>query len=151
MADELKTIKFQLMLSESEAKAMDDWGFSHRIRTRAEAIRRLCHIGLTFDEHRAELIEAFQGQYEELTKALPMLAELANDPDATERERALGQIILKTVSKQVSSAVLVRVLTGIANNAKADREIEDILNETRELTDGLADEFHNRLRRAGSD
>ncbi|NTI27130.1 hypothetical protein [Rhizobium rhizogenes] len=49
MADELKTIKFQLMLSESEAKAMDDWGFGHRIRTRAEAIRRLCQIGLAVE------------------------------------------------------------------------------------------------------
>jgi hypothetical protein len=151
MVEELKTIKFQLMLSESEAKAIDDWGFSHRIRTRAEAIRRLCHIGVTFDEHRAEFVEAFKGQYEELTKALPMLADLAHGPDVTEREKALGDIILKTIMKQTSSVVLVRVITGIANNAKADKEIEDILSETRELTDGLADKFHDRLKRADSD
>ena len=151
MADELKTIKFQLMLSESEAKAMDDWGFSHRIRTRAEAMRRLCHIGLTFDQHRADFIGAFKEQYEELTKALPILEGLAHDPDATEREKALGQIILKTVSKQIASVVLVRVITGIANNAKADKEIEDILSETRELTGGLSEKFHERLKNADSD
>lgn len=46
MSDELKTIKFQLMLSPKEAEAIDEWGFSHRIRTRAEAMRRLCQIGL---------------------------------------------------------------------------------------------------------
>lgn len=46
MSTEPKTIKFQLMLSESEAKAIDDWGFENRIRTRAEAIRRLCQIGI---------------------------------------------------------------------------------------------------------
>ena len=151
MADELKTIKFQLMLSESEAKAMDDWGFSHRIRTRAEAMRRLCHIGLTFDQHRADFIGAFKEQYEELTKALPMLADLAHGPDVTEREKALGDIILKTIMKQTSSVVLVRVITGIANNAKADKEIEDILSETRELTGGLSEKFHERLKNADSD
>lgn len=46
MSDELKTIKFQLMLSPSEAEAIDEWGFENRIRTRAEAIRRLCRIGI---------------------------------------------------------------------------------------------------------
>ncbi|MBK5566904.1 hypothetical protein [Ensifer sp. SSB1] len=44
--DELKTIKFQMMLSESEAAALDDWGFANRIKSRAEVIRRLCQIGL---------------------------------------------------------------------------------------------------------
>lgn len=48
--DELKTIKFQLMLAPSEAEAIDDWGFSNRIRTRAEAIRQLCVIGLAHEE-----------------------------------------------------------------------------------------------------
>ncbi|WP_156461277.1 hypothetical protein [Devosia sp. Root436] len=48
--DELKTIKFQMMLSESEARALDDWGFAHRIRSRAEAIRRLCQMALIYDD-----------------------------------------------------------------------------------------------------
>lgn len=50
MADELKTIKFQMMLAPSEAEALDDWGFSHRIRSRAEAIRRLIRNGLLYEE-----------------------------------------------------------------------------------------------------
>lgn len=55
MGDELKTIKFQLMLSPSEAAAIDDWGFKNRIRTRAEAIRRLCQIGILFDQQADDL------------------------------------------------------------------------------------------------
>ncbi|TBD04226.1 hypothetical protein ELH21_07350 [Rhizobium leguminosarum] len=49
MTDELKTIKFQMMLSESEAKAIDDWSFANRIRSRAEAIRRLCQMAIQVD------------------------------------------------------------------------------------------------------
>lgn len=46
MANEPKTVKFQMMLSKSEARAIDDWGFANRIRSRAEAIRRLCAASL---------------------------------------------------------------------------------------------------------
>lgn len=47
MKSELKTIKFQMMLSESETKRIDDWGFAHRLRSRAETIRRLCQVGMS--------------------------------------------------------------------------------------------------------
>ena len=43
---ERKTIKFQMMLSESEASALDDWGFANRLKSRAEVIRRLCRMGI---------------------------------------------------------------------------------------------------------
>jgi hypothetical protein len=50
MADEKRDIKFQLMLSETEMKAIDDWSFANRVRTRAEAIRRLSQRGLLYDK-----------------------------------------------------------------------------------------------------
>jgi hypothetical protein len=34
------------MMTASELKAVDDWSFSHRIRSRGEAIRRLIALGL---------------------------------------------------------------------------------------------------------
>lgn len=48
--DENKTVRFQMLMSPSEAKAIDDWGWEHRIRTRAEAIRRLSERGAKYDE-----------------------------------------------------------------------------------------------------
>ena len=50
MADEKKTLKFQMMMSPAEAKSLDDWMFANRMRSRAEAIRRLCQIGMGADE-----------------------------------------------------------------------------------------------------
>ena len=41
-----KTIKFQMMLEPSFAEAVDDWSFSNRIRSRAEAMRQLTKAGL---------------------------------------------------------------------------------------------------------
>lgn len=56
MSDEKRTEKFQLMMTPSEIEAIDDWGFKQRIRTRAEAIRRLCQIGLVATEYSAEAL-----------------------------------------------------------------------------------------------
>lgn len=50
MAKEKKTLKFQMMMSPEEAETLDDWMFRNRIRSRAEAIRRLCQIGLLVSE-----------------------------------------------------------------------------------------------------
>lgn len=46
MADELKDQRVPIMMSPSELKALDDWMFANRIRSRGEAIRRLCQVGL---------------------------------------------------------------------------------------------------------
>jgi predicted DNA-binding transcriptional regulator AlpA len=46
MMTELRTIKFQLMLAESEADAIDDWGRKQGTRSRADAIRQLCQIAM---------------------------------------------------------------------------------------------------------
>lgn len=46
MADELKTERVTTMMTPSEVKAIDDWSFDERIRSRGEAIRRLIQIGL---------------------------------------------------------------------------------------------------------
>jgi DNA-binding Xre family transcriptional regulator len=43
---ETKTERVQLLMSQAELEAIDEWGWTNRIRTRAEAIRRLCRIAL---------------------------------------------------------------------------------------------------------
>lgn len=50
MADDKKTLKFQMMMSPNEAEVLDDWMFKNRIKSRAEAIRRLCQMGIIASE-----------------------------------------------------------------------------------------------------
>ena len=45
-----RTEKLQLMLSDEEIAAIDDWRFSHRLPSRAAAIRELISRGLHTDE-----------------------------------------------------------------------------------------------------
>jgi hypothetical protein len=44
--DELKDQRVHLLMTASELKAVDDWSFEQRIRSRGEAIRRLIALGL---------------------------------------------------------------------------------------------------------
>ena len=46
VADELKDQRVVTMMSHSELGAIDDWMFKNRIRSRGEAIRRLCQMGI---------------------------------------------------------------------------------------------------------
>ena len=56
--DEKRTEKLQIMLGETELKAIDEWRFEHRMPTRAAAIRELLRRGLIassqFDEPKTE-------------------------------------------------------------------------------------------------
>ena len=46
MSNQLKTERIQLLMAEAEVKAIDDWSFANRIRSRGAAIRRLVELGL---------------------------------------------------------------------------------------------------------
>ena len=46
MDEELKTERVTTMMTLSEVKAVDDWSFQQRIRSRGEAIRRLIEMGI---------------------------------------------------------------------------------------------------------
>lgn len=55
MTDDKKTLKFQMMMSPTEAETLDTWMFKNRVRSRAEAIRRLTQIALTIEPMLSEI------------------------------------------------------------------------------------------------
>ncbi|MBB2697691.1 UNVERIFIED_ORG: hypothetical protein GGI66_002351 [Rhizobium esperanzae] len=57
---ELKDQRIPIMMSATELSAIDDWSFKNRIRSRGEAIRRLCQIGLAFDDGQRD--ESFKAK-----------------------------------------------------------------------------------------
>jgi hypothetical protein len=44
--DAKRTVRVPLLLTQEEAKRLDDWQFANRLRTRSDAIRRLIELGL---------------------------------------------------------------------------------------------------------
>ena len=54
---ETKSHQQHLLMAPSEVKAIDDWMFRNRVRSRGEAIRRLCQIGILVDSKIDEVAE----------------------------------------------------------------------------------------------
>ncbi|MCF1744706.1 hypothetical protein [Paradevosia shaoguanensis] len=46
MKDDARSVKFQLMVSPSELAAIDEYRWSHRLPSRAEAVRHLVRAGM---------------------------------------------------------------------------------------------------------
>ena len=70
MSDELKSERIVVLMTPSEVKALDDWSFSQRIRSRAEAIRRLVQLGLGASRAGNESPKSLSGKSGE-TSGLP--------------------------------------------------------------------------------
>lgn len=58
MPDELKDQRVVTMMSPSELGTIDDWMFKNRIRSRGDAIRRLCQIGMSLDGRLPTILDA---------------------------------------------------------------------------------------------
>lgn len=57
MENEPKDVRLPLMVSKGEADAIDEWRYSNRIPTRAEAIRMLIQRGMSVDTYAASINE----------------------------------------------------------------------------------------------
>lgn len=76
MTDEPKALKdqrIQVLMSEGEVQAVDDWAFANRIKSRGEAIRRLCTIGLLWDQTRGGVNNSASDAYDSLVKVVELL------------------------------------------------------------------------------
>lgn len=68
----MKDQRIIVLMTPSEVEAIDEWGFANRIRSRGDAIRRLCIAGMSshsLDADRGELIAALKMAKGYLTNA----------------------------------------------------------------------------------
>lgn len=70
--EELKDYRFQMMMKQSEVEAIDDWMFSRRLRSRAEAIRQLVDLGLKppYGVDADEMVDKIDGLSSDLDEAV---------------------------------------------------------------------------------
>jgi DNA repair ATPase RecN len=155
MSQEPKTIKFQLMLSESEAKAIDDWGFKNRIRTRAEAIRRLTHIGATFDDRREAIRSGVAKVALPAGEVFPLAIEMVTKNENVDEDTVrLAHAIMTITKSSVPLLALIRAVNDVAKSSsdssdEFDRILEDsatmlaqldtAIKESSELLNALPD------------
>ncbi|EJC66117.1 hypothetical protein Rleg5DRAFT_1824 [Rhizobium leguminosarum bv. viciae WSM1455] len=138
--EEPKTIKFQLMLSEAEAKAIDDWGFSYKIRSRAEAIRRLCTAALELDAHATAIDEALGSLDAQSFAFLERVRELSkrtdprkNDSIAFTAIRSSENLFSVVNDLTIDLDAVLGAAMAIRTAATFDQAVETLRDKRRQL------------------
>ncbi len=131
MADELKDQRVVTMMSPSELEAIDEWMFKNRLKSRGEAIRRLCHVGMRAEERDRELLQL-------LMKGLDREGELLKrlNPDGINKIAPMeifeeGQAFLREVYALVGAGIMEGMVFRTAPSSRegiaTSKEIADRL------------------------
>ena len=141
MSDEPKDLRIPIMMSTSEVKTIDDWSFENRIRSRAEAIRRLCQMGLAFDSQMSAIAEVIKPAMEESVR----MRKLFDDPSKLfpNLNDGIKTLIEHIITINVALGKIsdqARELSAISAAYKAGPEVENVLSyvDVKSIIDDLA-------------
>lgn len=118
-ADEPRQNRIPFMMSDAELAAIDEWRFENRIGTRAEAIRRLCQIGLGLHKEAASI----RGAFEKIETIESRLSGLKPDSfDEDEAPPSPEQIAVLRRELSVRTYTLHTLLRGVLGRMDAFRK-----------------------------
>lgn len=146
MADEkeLKDQRVPIMMTPSELEAIDDWMFKNRIRSRGEAIRRLCQVALATDKKSEAIFElsasVLKRRTNEAGKVSDKLKELRET--GSTKPDFLSSMVDNTLEALKDHARLFLAINGLVNPLgimKATDNIEEALKFAEQAREGLDD------------
>jgi len=137
---ELKDQRVVTMMSPSELEAIDDWMFQNRIRSRGEAIRRLCQVSLLVSD-RMSHFDRILDEIEQAATALQDKAkEARNQDDKKGAVVALTNIVIQSTILHVNTIELVSEMKSIkhaVDESKSDQKINDIILKIEGIREDL--------------
>ncbi len=99
---EIKSHQQHLLMAPSEIEAIDNWMFENRIRSRGEAIRRLCQTGIVLErELRPTIRMVIDHIRDTLNKAKPQLTR--QEYDAMHKDMAIALLNAGTVLQKLDA------------------------------------------------
>lgn len=127
---ELKDQRIPIMMTASELKAIDDWSFERRIRSRGEAIRRLCQMGLVLDENRDDLSGAMKGAFATLKRVIDFAEETAQSDHMTRPVGNLARSVAELTLDFAKLAPVIGRVSSVAEKFSGDGDLSAIIAET---------------------
>lgn len=125
MSDDAKTERLHMLISPAEMKAIDDWGFQNRIRTKAESVRRLCQIGLAHSHHGDAVVR----RTERALKATLLLLDKLNESDATKVPKGIRgglRVVLEEQLEANKAAIRAMIAGSVLSDAEDDNDVSEI-------------------------
>lgn len=131
--------RLQMVITETELDAIEDWRFRNRVPSKSEAIRRLCQIALRFDEVADDLqeqVNAFMNRLVEAAKEIE--GGLSQDPKRYDYAAVHGAAYVgEMLEEQAKFAEKVNALHLQVRSLKAPTDMASAM--------GTADEIHDAL------
>ncbi|MDX0622434.1 hypothetical protein GHK50_29800 [Sinorhizobium medicae] len=152
---EPKDQRIPIMMTASEVRQIDDWSFAQRIRSRGEAIRRLCHIGLNAEEKLDMVAELIQvaSEWTDETRRHQLEDSNGSDPDApaplATQTNFIGSMVLLAAKiamhEMRSKGENLRELEDIKVALEASIDDDPQMAEAREKLELFIDDWKARL------
>lgn len=139
MADELKDQRVVVLMTPTESEAIDAWSFENRIRSKGEAIRRLCQAGLAYYGEAPRITKAA----EELSSAMEKLSAADSDAQREADENwidshmeAVDQLVEKSFNLMMALLVIETTSQYLASkNPHAAERAKSVIEKFREVAD----------------
>ena len=110
MTDDARTIRFQLMMTEAEASAVEQWAAENGVKSRAEALRLLCEIGLRAAEKADDVGESglrLENLGRRVAREISGVMARLDTAQGDEKERAYQKgvaVLIRTAADIVATA-----------------------------------------------
>jgi len=144
---ENKTERIQLLMTPGEVKAIDDWGFKNRIRTRAEAIRRLCRIGMIWDENAEPLRKSIYDMAQTYESEVAGFEEILGEP-VSDAPPWLNDYVIATLNTAMNLSDKMHTLVDRLRMAGAPSEMMKLEGDFDEVLSASIEMELDALRKA---
>ncbi|MBB5702119.1 PAS domain-containing protein [Ochrobactrum daejeonense] len=149
--------RLQMVITEDELKAIDEWRFANKIENRSEAIRRLCQVGIEVDsdlDEATDLIDEAlkiaEAHWDEMREDVHAQAKEGNTNDPSfillrERMGAAHSIYERLDQLHVLLISMYNRITPIID----ERKISEGLNKSTEVKakfKEIIDQMNDRIR-----
>lgn len=117
---DLKNQRIPIMMTEAELKEIDDWSFENRIRSRGEAIRRLCKIGLLANSELEEITNGVAHIHHKIIddhfQTLRSMVELSRQGGTLDQKtvrNVFNEVQLRSIDTAESSEIVYTMISAL--------------------------------------
>ncbi len=132
--DEPREKRVPFMMSERELEDVDEWRFESRVSTRAEALRRLCKLGLALDAALPDLEKNFSLAMNSMHVAANETAPGQKGVRRNEQEKTFLKNILELTKSIASISLKAKV---IKSSDYSEERLANLIEEEKTIFEAL--------------
>lgn len=160
--DEQKTERFNMFMSPSEMKAIDDWAWENKIRSKSEAVRRLVQIGIRAHGELQDILDSIKKSYYTLIKTDEINKTTTQDEFfnnltpkiAIELIIEMSLLLNEARTEVADSYIKALSLNEETTPFRSDRDMDELISlaeQSRERSNAFWEKMEQRRRRRQGD